>query len=164
MKALSLHGPWAYYERKAAENERRIADLEAEVLRWKSQHDELQQKHEYIETERRQLHEVDLPSLLAEKGKMQGILDNLQAELAGERLQRADEHAQLTREVSSLTQELQKLSADNAVLRSELGKTVHQKQLTSSKLEQIRKKLGLSESEAKAFIQVAGGSPSVLGR
>ncbi|EFJ41665.1 hypothetical protein VOLCADRAFT_98379 [Volvox carteri f. nagariensis] len=155
MKALSLHGPWAYYERKSAENERRIADLEQEVLRWKSQHDELQHKVEYLEAERKQLQGVQLPGLLAEKGRSQGIIDNLQAELARERLERADEHRQLTVEVSSLTQELQKLSADNAVLRSELAKTVHQKQLTSTKLEQIRKKLGLSESEAKAFIQVA---------
>ncbi|GIL62486.1 hypothetical protein Vafri_16699 [Volvox africanus] len=153
MKALSLHGPWAYYERKAAENERRISDLEQEVLRWKSQHDELQQNLECVESERKRLQDVQLPGLLAEKGRSQGLVDSLQAELATERLGRAEEHRQLTMEVSSLTQELQKISADNAVLRSELAKTVHQKQLTSSKLEQIRKKLGLSESEAKAFIQ-----------
>ncbi|GIL92574.1 hypothetical protein Vretimale_18968 [Volvox reticuliferus] len=153
MKALSLHGPWAFYERKAAENERRIADLEEEVLRWKSQHDELQQKLKNVEAERKQLQDVQLPGLIADKGRSQGLIDSLQAELATERLERAEEHRHLTMEVSSLTQELQKLSADNAVLRSELAKTVHQKQLTSSKLEQIRKKLGLSESEAKAFIQ-----------
>ncbi|GLC49635.1 hypothetical protein PLESTB_000269800 [Pleodorina starrii] len=153
MKALSLHGPWAYYERKAADNECRIADLESEVRQWKLQHDGLQQRLEQTESQNQQLQDVQLPELLSEKARSQSIIDNLQAELARERLERADEHRQLTMEVSSLTQELQKISADNAVLRSELAKTVHQKQLTSSKLEQIRKKLGLSESEAKAFIQ-----------
>ena len=31
MKALSLHGPWAYYERQNASNEARIVQLQGEV-------------------------------------------------------------------------------------------------------------------------------------
>ncbi|GFR49640.1 hypothetical protein Agub_g11690 [Astrephomene gubernaculifera] len=153
MKALSLHGPWAYYERKAAENECRIVDLEAEVRRWKIAHDDLQNRLAQAEADQKRLQEKQLPSLLSEKERAIGVIDSLQAELARLRLERTEEHNQLTAQVSTLTDELQKLSAENTVLRSELAKTVHQKQLTSSKLDQIRKKLGLTESEAKAFIQ-----------
>ncbi len=46
-----------------------------------------------------------------------------------------------------------RLRADAAVLRSELAKTVTAKSMTSAKLEQIRKRLGLSEGEARAFLQ-----------
>ncbi len=97
---------------------------------------------------------MELPALQAEKQHAQTTLESVQGELARTRLDRAAEHAALTDQVGSLTSELQKLSAENAVLRSELAKTVHQKQVTNTKLEQIRKKLGLTESEAKAFIQV----------
>ncbi|KXZ50139.1 hypothetical protein GPECTOR_17g775 [Gonium pectorale] len=153
MKALSLHGPWAYYERKSAEDGQRISDLEAEVRRWRGQVEELQHKLGEAEADAKHLQTVEVPTLRSDKDKAQGIIDNLQAELQTLRLERAGEQTQLTAQIAGLTEELQRLSADNAVLRSELAKTVHQKQTTSAKLEQIRKKLGLTESEAKAFIQ-----------
>mgnify|MGYP001807463918 CR=1 FL=1 len=141
--------------------------------------------------------------------------DNLQAELVRSRQDHREELGRLTEQVSSLTHELERLTADSAVLRAELAKSVHQKQVvsaeveahctswlgeaggdaeagggclsvacclwqrphgvtattrlvrarclctvllytsqTNTKLDQIRKKLGMSESEAKAFVQV----------
>ncbi|KAG2443336.1 hypothetical protein HYH02_009401 [Chlamydomonas schloesseri] len=87
------------------------------------------------------------------KEKAQAIIDNLQAELVRTRQDHREEVGRLTEQVSSLTQELERLTADSAVLRAELAKSVHQKQVTNTKLDQIRKKLGMSESEAKAFVQ-----------
>lgn len=153
MKSLSLNGPWAFYERKNAENECRLGELEAEVRRLKLNCDDLSSRLTEAHDGSRRLREVELPALQAEKQHALTALESVQAELARTRLDRAAEHAALTDQVSSLTCELQKLSAENAVLRSELAKTVHQKQVTNTKLEQIRKKLGLTESEAKAFIQ-----------
>ncbi|PNH09851.1 hypothetical protein TSOC_003493 [Tetrabaena socialis] len=153
MKALSLHGPWAFYERKAAENECRIGDLEAEVRRLRLAGDDLQTKLALAEGDKKRLAESDLPALRSGKERAEGIIDSLQAEVARLRQERSEEQSALTGQLGSVTSELQRLSADNALLRSELAKTVHQKQLTSSKLEQIRRKLGLTESEAKAFIQ-----------
>ncbi|KAG2492846.1 hypothetical protein HYH03_009000 [Edaphochlamys debaryana] len=152
MKALSLHGPWAYYERKAAENECRITDLEGQLRSLALDRDNLQHKLIQAESDMKRFQDVE-KDLRADKDRAQGVIDSLQAELAQLRLRHTDDTTRLTSEVTSLTQELQKLSADNAVLRSELAKTVHAKQLTSTKLDQIRKKLGLTESEAKAFIQ-----------
>lgn len=44
MKSVSLRGPFAYYERKAAEDDRRIADLETEVRQRLAENSQLNQQ------------------------------------------------------------------------------------------------------------------------
>lgn len=67
--------------------------------------------------------------------------------------------ARLQQQVAVLGEDLSKLSADNAVLRGELAKMVHLKQSTNSRLEEVRRKLGMSEAEANTFVQVSQPPP-----
>ncbi|PNW74274.1 hypothetical protein CHLRE_13g592350v5 [Chlamydomonas reinhardtii] len=152
MKSVSLRGPFAYYERKAAEDDRRIADLETEVRQRLAENSQLNQQLSQQVAENKRLQDTSKAQGEAQE-KAQAIIDNLQAELVRSRQDHREELGRLTEQVSSLTHELERLTADSAVLRAELAKSVHQKQVTNTKLDQIRKKLGMSESEAKAFVQ-----------
>ena len=97
-----------------------------------------------------------MPKLQREAAQARDLISQLQAELIQARDSHAGSHLQLTEQLRSLTDELQRVNADNAVLRGELAKTVHARTTTASKLDTVRKKLGLTESEAKVFIQVRG--------
>lgn len=121
---------------------------------WQDLATEMQNKLAMESDSVKQLQERALPTLQEENERARGVINSLQEELNTARQGHAEAHKQLSEQVQSLTDDLQRLSADNAVLRSELAKTVHNKQTTNTKLDLIKKKLGLNESEAKVYIQV----------
>jgi hypothetical protein len=185
MRALSLHGPWAYYERQNASNEARIAQLQAEVWlqsdahtgtprsqpgwdpgmrhwlispvqvdRWRQDAEAERADLSASRADNAQLRDHSVPTLQREAAQARDMISQLQAELVQSRDSHEGSHLQLTEKLRSITEELQRVNADNAVLRGELAKTVHARTTTASKLDHVRKKLGLTESEAKVFIQV----------
>lgn len=100
------------------------------------------------------LQKVALPQLIEEKERAVRLVDGLQAELSTARAAHSESHSQMEEQLAFLTAELQKVTADNGILRGELTKTVHTRQTTNTKLDMIRKKLGLTENEANVYIQV----------
>lgn len=159
MKALSLSGPWAFYERKNAENEARIAQLESEALRSRHDAESLSAQLAEARAEAAALRTDAVPQLQDEAARARELAEQLQAELAAVRGDKATAQRELSEQVQGLSDELQRVTADCAVLRAELAKTVHARTSTASKLDIVRKKLGLTESEAKVFIQVRGAAP-----
>lgn len=95
-----------------------------------------------------------VPELEQQNQRAKDIIDALEQEVQQLKLARRDTQAQLEEQVQGLTERLQQLTADNVVLRAELAKTVHTRHSTNSKLDEARKKLGLTEQEAFYFVKV----------
>jgi hypothetical protein len=71
-----------------------------------------------------------------------------------QRSQQRETEATATAAVAALQTKLDTAIADNALLRSELSKTVHLKQATQTKIDAVRKHLGMTEPEAEFFVKV----------
>uniref|UniRef100_A0A7S0S601 Uncharacterized protein n=1 Tax=Chlamydomonas leiostraca TaxID=1034604 RepID=A0A7S0S601_9CHLO len=156
MKAISLHGPWAYYERANAEKDVRIQQLQGEVSYWKALAAEAKDAQAKEEQRRRDLEDCQIPALRNETGAAADIISSLQAQLdqARQELQKAREDAAQASAMSA--QHIDSLLADNVLLKEELRKHMHLRQNLGSKIEDARKRLnglGLTSQEAELFIK-----------
>lgn len=127
-----------------------------QVEHWRSIANEATAQLDATRRSNEELQLVAVPQLREENERAKQVIDSVQAELSTARTAHSESHRQMAEKLASLTEELQRFTADNHVLRGELAKTVHSRQTTNTKLDLIRKKLGLTDSEAKVFVQVGG--------
>ncbi|MEW5309397.1 MAG: hypothetical protein WDW38_001290 [Sanguina aurantia] len=152
MKSLQLNGPWAHFERQNSEAAARILQLEAEVKHWQQATQLAESCLEGARRENELLMSDEIPELRGQNERAKSVINQLHDEVALANADGEIARRQLAAQVESLTMELGKLSSDTLVLRAELAKSVHVKANTSHKLEAVRQKLGLTESEAKVFV------------
>ncbi len=155
MKSFTLNGAWAAQELQTREVRDRCSALEQEVVRWKSACEE---RDQHLAREREKLQRLEntrLPELenrlAAAEHTVRKLMDDLeQQQLATQKAQESGATA-----VAVLQGQLDAATADNAVLKAELAKHMHLRAATHNKVEEAKRKLGLSQPEAEFFIHVS---------
>lgn len=159
MKSVSLHGPWAFYERKCSEQDGRIQQLEGEVAYYRALATEAKEQLSAAEDKVQGLQNHTIPSLQNESQLHLELVSQLQAQLEEERRKTAERDEEAAAREHATTEQLQSLLADNVFLKGELVKHMQTRQLTSTKVEEARRKmmqnvLSLTPSEADCYIKV----------
>lgn len=106
MKALVLNGPWAYYERKTAECEARIAQLGSEVSHWRKAAEDAQASLAKVQQEKQQVLNFDVPMLREQSTRATDVINSLEKELAELGQRKDHEVAELTRQVHDLQEQV----------------------------------------------------------
>ncbi|GAX73278.1 hypothetical protein CEUSTIGMA_g732.t1 [Chlamydomonas eustigma] len=152
MKTLSLHGPWAHYEKQRAENETRIAALEGEISYWHQLANEAIQKTRLWE-EKHVISQKKVDEVQAENDRARDLITSLEKEITDVKGNGCAMTWDLEAQLSALRGELMHLNSENAQLKQELAKNVMVRSSTHNKLDEARKRLGLTSLEAQVFVK-----------
>ncbi|KAF5842055.1 hypothetical protein DUNSADRAFT_9624 [Dunaliella salina] len=153
MKAISIHGPWAYYERAMAEYEAQIKQLREELAHSKTEAAEARQALSNEQARNQEHIECTVPSLHNAIDEASNHALHFEEQLQQTREQAHQSQLEAAAAHEAAMARMQQLLADNMVLKAELAKTVHTNHAASIKVEEVRKHLGLGKEEAEAFVK-----------
>lgn len=95
----------------------------------------------------------EVPRLQQENERARLLLSQMQSELDEGKTSASTAVKELQIQLSSVKEEAERLSVDNALLKQELAKAVQVRSAAHTKVDEARRKLGLSPSEAQVFIK-----------
>ena len=94
-----------------------------------------------------------MPRLQQENERARLLLAQMQSELDATKSKSSTTTEELQIQLLSLKTEVERLTADNNLLKQELSKAVQVRSAAHNKVDEARRKLGLSPSEAQVFIK-----------
>ncbi len=121
MKALSLSGPWAHYQKQLSDSAERVSRLEGEVSSWKQLAEDARAQ---LASTRAELAVAQRQSLAVqeENQRARGMISQLEGEAVRGRKEQELHAQELQAQLSVLRSELEHLNSDNALLKQELAK------------------------------------------
>jgi chromosome segregation ATPase len=154
MKAFSLHGPLAHYQRQVTELQTALQAAQQQAAQAQAH---AEQQAAALHQERCRVKELEytrIPALQNQVAALSATVEGLQSQIE---IQRAQQELQATTAaagMAALQAKLDAALADNGVLRGEVTKVVQTRQACQARVDAARRHLGMNKAEADAFIRV----------